>query len=381
MSVSPYSIGMALLWFTVASFLGSFVLRRADKYGLFLVTAIFLLALLRGVMPLDLHGSIIIRSKILYPTVQDLLATEVYRGFTLGSCLLALWGTGTVLQLWKLLWSFVRRARFLRAVPCDGAEGRLAVLFGEVCREYGYHGKFALAVSPKVATARQAGFVYPYILLSADISAFSDQDIRNIFRHELCHYLGGDLWIKLGMQVARCLLWWNPVMSRLSDSIGQLLELICDRRACKNLSKMEQLGYLDTLLNFAKGAPKEASNMALCYLEDTEEAKIRLRFQLMVPGTPSKCSRLKLWGSCILCVMLFVASYCVILQPGLFPAPMDEGLTITPMNLKDAYILQANDGTFMLYYEDSPYIEISEEQLFSEPFSSLPVIHERKSET
>jgi len=366
---------MALLWFTVAAFIGSLILRRADKYGLALVCAIFLLALLRGLVPLDLHNSIIIRSEVIYPALRDLLVRQLYDGITVGHCLLALWAAGTLFRLMKLIRGLVRRTKLLQAASCGLPDARLVRLFGEVCGEYGYRGGFELAVSSKVSTARQAGFLHPYLLLSGDIRTFSEQDIRNVFRHELCHYLGGDLWIKTAMETAACFLWWNPVMPRLNRSIGQLLELLCDRRACRGMLPKEQLDYLSTLIRFMKCGPKESTDMALSYLGTAEENEIKQRFQLMLQGASSKRSRFKLWGSCILCALLFVASYCVILQPYTLPSILfepDANATIGS-DSTDAFILQMPDGTYEFYHNGKFQGILTDADLENEPYSNFQI--------
>lgn len=216
------------------------------------------------------------------------------------------------------------------------------------------------------------------ILLPADVTSFSEEDIRNIFRHELCHFLGGDLWIKAGIEIAGCFLWWNPIMPLLNHSVVQLLELFCDKRACKERSSAGQLEYVETLLRFIKSSAADSDGLTLSYLGNADDAKIKQRFQLMLQDKPSMRSQFRFWGSCLICFMLFIASFFVIFQPASFPDPLEDGFSITTLTSDNAYILQTQDGALIVYYNNAPYgTPISEDMLKKEPLSNLPILSER----
>lgn len=371
MFVSPYSVLMALLWFTAAALAGSYMLRRAEKHGLVLISAIFLLALLRGILPLDFYKSLVIRSQILYPMVLDIVSFPLYGGVTVGQGLLALWAGGTVYRLSRLLLKLVRQAKYLHKTADQVSSRAFAILFREVCEELGYRGKLKVSIVPEASSAYQAGFLQPHIILPMEIYVLEDQDICNMLRHELCHYLGRDLWVKAGMQIAACFLWWNPVMPLLNRSVEQLLELHCDRRACRRLSEEGQLEYLNTLLHVMRIAPAGTADMTLSYLGNVEEAGIQQRFLLLLHAKLSERSRAKLWTGCAFCMVLFVMSYLVILQP------TDEGLSIVTTTPETSYVLQKRDGTLELYHEGALCGVLSEESLKDEPFCGLPIINER----
>lgn len=76
-----------------------------------------------------------------------------------------------------------------------------------------------------------------------------------------------------------------------------------------------------------------------------------------------------------------LASYAVILQPGGFPPPVEDGHAITAWTPENAYILRRQDGTLVVYYNGIAYdAPVTEDMLDAEPFSSLPLILERKDE-
>lgn len=376
MSVTPYSVLMSMLWFTIAALISTYTLRRAQKWGLVFVSAVFLLAGLRGILPLDYHGSIVIRSEKLYPMVQDFLASPICGGITTGQGLLVLWGGGGLFQLIRFLLRRIRHTRCLgRAQESNSA---FTVLLREVCDELGYRGELKVSILPRISTAYQAGFMRPHILLPLEVCMLAEQDIRNMLRHELCHYLGRDLWIKTAMQIVACFLWWNPVMHLLNRNIEQLLELCCDRRACKRLPQDERLGYLDTLLRMMRGASTETAHISLSYLGNTEEAGIQQRFLLVLEDTLSKRSRLKCLAGAGVCIVLFVVSYLVILQP--HTEPPTELNMFFPSDSGNNFIFQQSDGRYVFYQNGIFRGYLSGNDLRVEPYCDLQIYCENEGE-
>lgn len=373
--ITPYSVLMALLWFTAAALLGCLMLRKAEKHGLTFIALVFLLALLRGVLPLESSMSVVIRSEKIYPMARGLLSAPVCGDLTLGACLLIVAGAGTVFQLFRFLWRIIRQAGFLRAAPSEPENSRFFPLFREVCDEFGYRGAARLTVSPEVPTALQAGFWSVHIVLPPDAAGFSDRDLRNILRHELCHFLGGDMWINAGIQLAACFLWWNPVVYLLKRRVVQLLELACDRRVCKRLSGDGQLEYLETLLSFTKGKHGESSNMALSYLGNAGEAELRQRFRLVLQGRPAWRTRIRFWGCSVLCAVVFVASYFVILQPAWMPSILSDPSesAVASFDSTEGFILQESDGTYRFYQNGKFQWCLSERDLEEEPYKNFQI--------
>ena len=239
MAVSPYSAVTALIWAALGVLLGRAALRREPGTA----ALIFLLAAVRLLAPLETVGSAVLRSEVVYPILRDL----VRRG-GVGRALLLLWAAGASVRLAGLARQLAEQRGFRRAGALQEDDSRLAELLRETAAELGYHGPVRLAVAGRASAAYQTGFFRPYILLPAESGGFSDRDLHNMLRHELCHFLSGDLWIKTGLRAAGCVLWWYPVMPGLCRDVEQLLELRCDRRACRSLDEAGRLRYLDTLL-------------------------------------------------------------------------------------------------------------------------------------
>ena len=155
MSASPYSVAMAMVWFTLASLIGCFILRRAEKWGLALVGMIFLLTALRIFVPLDITGSIIIRSQVVYPALQNGLRYSIAGRISVGDCLLLLWMIGTVVQLLRLARDLSRQRKLRNEAELQEGNEWLDSLFLAIAKEAGYHGHFRLAVAENAASAYQ----------------------------------------------------------------------------------------------------------------------------------------------------------------------------------------------------------------------------------
>ena len=380
MSASPYSIVMAMIWFTLASMIGHFILRRAEKCGLAFIGMIFLLTTIRIFAPLDIAGSIIIRSQVIYPTVQNWMRYPIAGSVTVGGCLILLWIAGAAFQFVGLLLDWKRQRKFRNKAMLQEGNGRLDMLFQKVADEFGHHGPFCLAVGENVTSVYQAGFLHPYILLPAQFELFSDEDICNMFRHELCHFLSRDLWIKAGFQVIGCVLWWNPVMPLLKRSVEQLLELRCDRKVCRQLSEEKQLSYMTTLSALVKHGSASVAQVYMGYLGQDNDTDIMQRFRMLLLGKPRTVERCRQIISCVLCLVLFIASYCVILQPWGEPdASSFESVGTTNVGSELGYILCKSDGTLELYCEDEFVCTLTDAALNTEPFNEMLIIYEGSS--
>lgn len=380
MPATPYSVVMAMIWFTLASLVGYFILRRAEKCGLAFIGMVFLLTTIRIFVPLDIAGSIIIRSHVVYPAIQNWMRCSIVESITVGGCLVFLWAAGAVFRFIGLVRKWTQQRKFRQEATIQNGDDWLSPLFQKVAEELGYHGAFHLAAGEHVSSVYQTGFLHPYILLPTQIDMFSDEDICNMFRHELCHFLSRDLWIKAGFQVIGCVLWWNPVMPVLKRSIEQLLELRCDRKVCRQLSAESQLSYMETLIELVKlGSTCTAQTYMGCLGRNSGD-DMQQRFGMLLLNKPSTTERCRQIISCVLCLVLFIASYGVILQPwNDSPGSDDFGGDIFELASDDGYIVCSSDGTLVFYFDGTDQgITIQEAMLSIEPFSQMPIIYETK---
>lgn len=375
MIITPYSIVTSILWFSAACLIGCMILPKISRGGLVLIAVIFGLGFIRLCVPLDFFKSTIVRSYFIYGFLQKVVQKPVLYGFTLGQCLLLLWATGSLIRLMWLVSKLMQQFKFRsNSHILENGDG-FVTLARQIGKELGYYGDVRIAVSPNATTAYQAGLLCPYILLPWNIKDFSVVDIRNILYHELYHFLGCDLWIMLGIQAVTCILWWNPVMYLLCHSVEQLLELRCDQRVCGHLEESGQLNYLQTLINLAQNSSPEHTNIILGYT-GSSEANIMQRFQMMTQAKTTSRERIKFFAGLAVCVLLFIASYSFILQPGAAPPTGDiDGDDVETFSIA-TFIIRSPDGDLTLYLEGRAAYSLSELDLQKEPYCNYRIFDE-----
>lgn len=377
MAITPYSVVMAILWFTLAAWIGSSLLRQTTYNSLWVLWVAFALSLIRLFIPLDSQYAFVLNTYYGYPQLCLWLREPIAGNLTGIQILLLVWGLGALFGLLRLACKLKKQHIFRCAASVIQPESDLGKLAKTVSRELGYHGKLTLTVSPLATTAYQSGFFHPYIILPSGCAFLSDQEVCHMLRHELCHYLGRDLWIKVATAGMHCLMWWNPIMLLVMSTTEQMLELRCDRRACRDLSEVEKISYLETLLHLLdrKFIAKPATTLG--YTGNQAEVNIKQRFSLLLSGKActAKDRRNAVIGA-VLCIILFIASYFVIIQPAAH-APMDEeeGTQIF-INSDTSCIIHTADGQYWLHYEGAEgsfYAPINEEELKTSPCCDLEI--------
>lgn len=375
MSVSIYSIVMGILWFSLTALIGSFLLKNTTKGSLILVGLIFILGLFRVFIPLEFENSLIIHSKHWYPMLQDWIRSPLIGRYSAGACLLIIWILGAVIRFIAITRKYVLLWKYRTSAHMVQADSKWMKLANEIRAELNYSGEIDLAVSQSSSTAYQAGFFRPFILLPKQIDAFSDDDIRNMLRHELCHFLGKDMWIKAGLQIIACFLWWHPVIYLLNKSIEQMLELRCDACACANLTKEAQYSYLETLIRLAKSHCEHTPPLSVNYVGNSDEKNLIQRFQLIIASNRRTTPHAKVVFGMILCIVLFITSYCFIIQPWYAPPP--ETAFYTAGSSSDGfYLIRTSEGQYKLYYNETGILALNEDQLVQEPFCHYPIYEE-----
>ena len=237
---------------------------------------------------------------------------------------------------------------------------------------------FELKISQDVDLPYVAGIFHPVIYLPD--AELSDEEWRNIFRHETQHIQAHDEWKKLFFRAIRALFWWNPLVHMSEEDINLLIELQCDERVVGSGNLDEQEGYLRTMVELMKhyaygDAPIGASRMI------GREKEMKIRFEaLLVPKTRwSKWMRVVVPA---LMAALFVASYLVIIQPARVPHEEDiftyhddiwvKDISPDIKDVDNQFILYEN-GKYRLFIDGTYVFDIDEELLTDPQFNTIPI--------
>lgn len=110
-------------------------------------------------------------------------------------------------------------------------------------------------------------FSKPKILIPANIvKGMSDNDIRNIFLHELSHYKRKDIITNYVIRVVKVFHWFNPLIWYFTKVVKKDMELCCDSFALSYVetSKLKEYGYtMIDVIKYSKLNKKSEMSMAV----------------------------------------------------------------------------------------------------------------------
>lgn len=152
--------------------------------------------------------------------------------------------------------------------------GRAQKRFQKALAEQGIPaGRVELVICPGVESPLLIGLWRPRVVLPRE--DYPDARLDMMFRHELGHYRGHDLWYKAAALGAACLHWFNPLAWWLVRDLDRCCELWCDRRATGGMTPRERKQYGRMLLDVVQdGGASPAGTAPLAMRK--EELKHRL---------------------------------------------------------------------------------------------------------
>ena len=375
MGVTVYSVIVSVVIYNL-SLIAVFLLRRSGairaKYTSALLLFLTLLGAIRLFTPIDLDDAFVIRSYKVLPAIEDALTAPWPGGLSLGKIILLIWAAGTLVFILRDLHRQWRYSVADRLLPLTENEqiSRIAAEFGK---------GFTLKISPEIDLPYVTGF-FKSVIYVPDI-ALSDEQWRNIFRHETQHIRSHDEWKKLFFRAIRALFWWNPLVHLSEEDINLLIELQCDDRVAGNGNPDEQEDYLRTMMELMKRQVAGGKVLATASRMIGKQDEMKIRFEaLLAPKT----KRSKWIRSVIPVIMVafFVASYFVIIQPAGFPTEEDILALQGEHNVQcfsqdfelgsDQFIIFEN-GAYKLYIAGEYAFDLDESMLSDPQFSTLPI--------
>ena len=374
MGVTAYSVIVSVLFYNL-SLIAVFLLRRSGAIQAKNTSALLLfftfLGAVRLLTPLDFKGSVVIRSYKVLPAIENALNVPLLGPLSPGRILLLIWTVGTLVFIVRDL---IRQRRYVLAdkqLPLSENEQ-----IARIAAEYGKG--FRLKVSPEIDLPYVTGLLKPVIHLP-DVD-LSNEEWRNIFRHETQHIRSHDEWKKLFFRAIRAIFWWNPLVHLSEEDINLLIELQCDERVAGRGDPDEQESYLRTMMELMKRcieteAPVGASRMI------GKQKEMKIRFEALLAPETKRSKRTRVVLSVVL-VTVFVASYFFIVQPIRLPSEDEisvyrEGHVAYDVSSKleegeDQFIL-FEDGEYRLYINGENVFAIDEGEYLSNPqFNTIP---------
>lgn len=106
--------------------------------------------------------------------------------------------------------------------------------------------KITVRTSDNILSPLMIGIIKSVILLP---NAFlTDDQLDNILKHEMTHFKRHDILYKWFTAFVKCVHWFNPAIYLISRQINIDCEISCDMAVTSDMSREEEIGYIDTIL-------------------------------------------------------------------------------------------------------------------------------------
>ena len=180
--------------------------------------------------------------------------------------LFLLWIVGMTLTAYLM---FRRQRRFQHSMqrlrqPADSMTKTMLQL---TCIDLDIPCNFEICTLPVIVSPMMTGLFHPIILMPEH--KYEPEELRLILKHELLHYMHGDLWCKLLWMGCRAMHWFNPLMGLFMRRMEHDCELACDEDVMRGESPEAAGIYCNSILETAlhqvrtgKNTPVLATNYA-----------------------------------------------------------------------------------------------------------------------
>lgn len=175
----------------------------------------------------------------------------IYLPRKLLNLLLIIWLAGFAISYtWSIVTHFLFRRRALAEAYAVADETTLAI-WNKVCEELDFMRPTALLISPAIASPFSMGRIRRTRCTVLPQKAYSGDELRMIFLHEVHHLQRWDVDTKVFLTVLRCACWFNPMVWIAANKAAQDLELSCDEIVTEQMSSEERRDYARLLLSSA----------------------------------------------------------------------------------------------------------------------------------
>ncbi len=186
------------------------------------------------------------------PVYNGALATETenngfeFNADTAAYVLFAVWVAGAVVfcTVNVIRYNGIKEAMRRNLTETDG---RVAEIYGELCREMRIKKAPVLYSSPLAQSPMLCGYFKKKIIVPR--LSVSESSLRAVLTHELTHHKRGDIWAKLLALVANSIHWFNPAVYAAVARFNSEMELSCDEKTLFGKNEEERVEYGRTMLD------------------------------------------------------------------------------------------------------------------------------------
>lgn len=357
----------------------------ANLFNVWFMVILYLFCLLRIFLPIEFPGiQIKLEDYTVYAAIiEPLIAYDanhtVHHPSAIAWMIIGVWIAGVVILSIRAL---VVQKNFKKYLLANGdyATDEERALFSAVAREVlGNDKNVSLRKTDAIDRTVVIGLIRQTVLIPD--KAYTEDELRIIFRHECMHIKDKDLWVKLLVQFYCCIFWWNPFAYLLKKDLDLSLEMKCDLNTTKAFSDEEKLFYVETLKNHSiSQKQKNVPFVVSAELADSKKKdKLVERIKKVLSEPPDKAKQISVnVVVAVLFLLIFVSSYIFIWQPSFDDDNLDEEYyelaegeqIVDEMN---AYLIKQSDGNYLFYCFDYPPEPISKEEVEQGMYEGYPI--------
>lgn len=355
MHLTLYSILMANLFVSVFTIL-FFTFRNnipfITKFGSRSILTLYLLCIVRIIFPFELPFT----KEIYFPKLMNWWNHYLFLYFKntniryiniicFGWMLVAFW---LLLHYFFYYFKFLNAIKLFPFVENENIEKHVSKYSSNTNLRYYFVSQNALS-SPV-----QFGIFNPVILFPN--VKYSELEFQHICHHECTHIRHKDNLVKALTKILTCIFWWNPFFHLLSKELNRMQEYKCDYIVTQDLSQNERAAYLETLLKFYSTPKNKRFVTTLSYFASSNSRNEMInRFQLIASCKHPHYYLAKY--SIIISVLLFLFSYCFVIQP-YFEAPNEANL----LDGSNTMLKKISPEQYEVIIDGQPLFIISDEQ-------------------
>lgn len=197
------------------------------------------------------------------------------------------------------------------------------------------------------------GILKPTILLPK--KEFSNSQLKCILRHEMAHYLHGDLIMRFIWCLIKSFCFWNPAVYVLDRQLEKILEIRADENALKKQSDDFFKSYLSAIVELSTQPVFEVSGFSSNFYKSTG-LTARRRVEIILFRSKRKPTNFLVTsvGVAIPVIIIMLAMNCIILEPkGSVPDMYDAEVyeKAQDVTTENSFFVRNDNGTYDMYLD------------------------------
>lgn len=181
-----------------------------------------------------------------YDTLKSLLSSSISKS------LIVIWIIGMVYLLTRYIIALKKFNKYALGISTSDQE--LKDMLVTACAKLKIKQLVQIKIEPAIKTPMLVGLINPMIIMPQKYDR-NDYNEYSIY-HELYHFKKKDNWVKLLVEIYRCIYWFNPFIHRLMRLVVLNYEQACDEYVTDHLSYDQVNSYCELLITVEENAVK-----------------------------------------------------------------------------------------------------------------------------